>query len=478
MGKVLGHSEAEKAFRPWWDSLEDFLIYGLVLLGIVLVPTAIITGTPLDCNYCQADHCTSNGTNPQFNNQANGKENPGFNAWWVKKYCTMSGSVEPFMLYFPYFLLLIAMGLVFIERVFLKAFKAGTKLERFHSLLIREHVLEVKPEPEDGVFSPDMTDGGREAIELRQSFRGSSSYFYSYMMRTILEVIVATVLFVYMAWLGLPVLKHANFIVCDVHGFFYECSGQPAQFYLYILYITCVITLIYILCNVYNLLWLAIPVFGKLSRLMATYKRNMQAQDTSVGKTDREILGDLYDIYYDNRDLQLLLDLLATSSGVAPAIAILTLFDKGFREAMRPKIRYISTSRDLGIAEVQFQEPKTGVRSALCDISGVHLMYVAEIVPPALTAVEAFESQYVPEIEQSGSKEDIEMAPLSGFIQRACFQGLKKDVRYKLRVSTVVNGKTICQVSEDIQEHHEALPPDNAIVAVNASGDGKCTGGC
>ena len=44
MGRVLGHSEAEKAFRPWWDALEDYLIYGLVMLGVVLVPTAIITG--------------------------------------------------------------------------------------------------------------------------------------------------------------------------------------------------------------------------------------------------------------------------------------------------------------------------------------------------------------------------------------------------------------------------------------------------
>ena len=30
---VLGHSEAEKAFRPWWDNFEDYLIYGLITLG-------------------------------------------------------------------------------------------------------------------------------------------------------------------------------------------------------------------------------------------------------------------------------------------------------------------------------------------------------------------------------------------------------------------------------------------------------------
>ena len=47
---ALGHSEAEKAFRPWWGTLEDFFIYSLVILGVITVPTAIITGTPLDCS--------------------------------------------------------------------------------------------------------------------------------------------------------------------------------------------------------------------------------------------------------------------------------------------------------------------------------------------------------------------------------------------------------------------------------------------
>ena len=33
VSKILGHSAAEKAFRPWWDNMEDFLVYGLVMLG-------------------------------------------------------------------------------------------------------------------------------------------------------------------------------------------------------------------------------------------------------------------------------------------------------------------------------------------------------------------------------------------------------------------------------------------------------------
>ena len=319
MGKVLGHSEAEKAFRPWWDSLEDYLIYGLVMIGVVLVPTAIITGTPLDCNYCQNDFCGANITNQ-------GKENPNFNAWWVKKFCTYNGAVDNFLLYYPYFLLLIALLLFAMERIFLQTFKAGNKLEKFYSLLVKEKVLG-QADP-DETIAHDVVDGGVEAVELRYSFKSSESYFWSYLSRTMTETLVAGILLGYMLYRGLPILEHSDTIICDAHGYYYECHGNPTSFYVYSLYVTCAITIAYILCNIYNLLWLLFPCFGKLSRVMSAYKYNMREREGDHSRSDREVLGDLYDIYYNNRDLRLLLDLLATSSGVAPAIAIMTLFDK------------------------------------------------------------------------------------------------------------------------------------------------------
>jgi len=457
MGRVLGHSEAEKAFRPWWDALEDYLIYGLVMLGVVLVPTAIITGTPLDCTYCVKDYCGGN-TTMDFTNE--GKESPGFNNWWVKKFCTYNGSVDPFLLFFPYFLLLIALILFALERIFLKTFQAGNKLEKFYSLLVKEKVLG-SPDPEE-CASHDVIDGGVEAIELRYSFKHSESYFWSYLSRTVIETACAGVLLVYMILRGVPILQHSENIICDVHGHYYECHGNPTEFYIYTLYTAAVLTAVYILCNFYNCLWLLFPQFGKLSRVMSAYKYNMLEAAKGSGKTDREVLGDLYDIYYDNRDLRLLLELLATSSGVAPAIAIMTLFDKNFREAMKPSIRYVIASREQGLAEVQFQEPRSGVRAALADIHGVHLMYVAEIVPPAETAVVAFEGSFVPDTESevAGSNGDVEMAPLRGSIQRASFTGLKKDGRYTVKVRTVVNGKTICQVAAEIKEDAENMPTE------------------
>ena len=37
------------SFRPWWDNFEDFLVYGLVMLGLIVSPTAIINGTVTPC---------------------------------------------------------------------------------------------------------------------------------------------------------------------------------------------------------------------------------------------------------------------------------------------------------------------------------------------------------------------------------------------------------------------------------------------
>ena len=34
LDKFIGHSEAERAFQPWWDTMEDYLVYGLIMLGM------------------------------------------------------------------------------------------------------------------------------------------------------------------------------------------------------------------------------------------------------------------------------------------------------------------------------------------------------------------------------------------------------------------------------------------------------------
>ena len=102
------------------------------------------------------------------------------------------------------------------------------------------------------------------------------------------------------------------------------------------------------------------------------------------------------------------------------------------------------------------KEPKTGVRASLGRIRGVKLQYIAEIIPPAETAVEVFESVYISD-EEEPKDYDIS-AHVRGFLKRASFKGLKSHLHYKVVISTVVNGKVICQVSEDIQDYQEGIP--------------------
>lgn len=147
---LFGQTEAEKAFRPWWDNLEDILVYGLILLGkqtirfarqckmkdnlkgrlpalvlflgFMLYPTSIVSNAPLDCTICKENNCKFEDQPHNFT-PYNGTDSSGpYNGWWVKKYCTFHGEtgVEEFILYFPYVILIIPLVMIVTEHCFIR----------------------------------------------------------------------------------------------------------------------------------------------------------------------------------------------------------------------------------------------------------------------------------------------------------------------------------------------------------------------
>merc|ERR1719412_1104495 len=46
---LLDRTDAEKVFRPWWDTIEDMLLNTLIGLGFLTLPTAYVTGNPVEC---------------------------------------------------------------------------------------------------------------------------------------------------------------------------------------------------------------------------------------------------------------------------------------------------------------------------------------------------------------------------------------------------------------------------------------------
>ena len=60
--------------------------------------------------------------------------------------------------------------------------------------------------------------------------------------------------------------------------------------------------LIYLSCTFYNALWLLFPHLGLLSNVMKEYSNELKAQNPESSL--HELLGDLYVIYFLNKDLK------------------------------------------------------------------------------------------------------------------------------------------------------------------------------
>merc|ERR1711915_349557 len=304
-------SSAEKAFRPWWDTVEDHIVYTIVILGIIIAPTSLVLGTTIDCTFCKNDHCGA---------YINTKDDPSLNLLFIKRYCSLEGPLSPIILYFPYILLIIGTVLVMIDRPFVMILFKSYNMEEMFNLLVVD-------DPNSATY-----DAHKEVRELKNVMSSNgSNYFKSYLLRTTVSLIVSSfpiVIFVYY-WH----VFDSGVLYCYVHErYWYECSGHPVQFYMIVMAIVEVLLALYFLLNMYNLAWVLLPGFSKLRSIMNVYKKTLKSH------------GELEQFYYNNRDVQLLLNLLGCSSGVSGPMRSLALIDKDFCYACLPQLESCLTS--------------------------------------------------------------------------------------------------------------------------------------
>ena len=80
--------------------------------------------------------------------------------------------------------------------------------------------------------------------------------------------------------------------------------------------------MMFLLTTFFTLMYLLCPCGGELASFMRGYKSKLKSAAKMEGgeTSSKELLGELHEIYYENRDLRLMLDLLAKSSGLAPPL--------------------------------------------------------------------------------------------------------------------------------------------------------------
>ena len=130
--KALNFLPAQSAFRPWWDQIEDWSVYLLLIGGVLLIPTSVPVGMPLDCTYCKEKLCY-----PSWEHTGSGDPptDPGFHAYFVKKYCHFNLPI--FVLYFPMILLIIAALLVTLDRPFVSFLFKSDNIEAVYKAAIK-----------------------------------------------------------------------------------------------------------------------------------------------------------------------------------------------------------------------------------------------------------------------------------------------------------------------------------------------------
>jgi len=278
------------------------------------------------------------------------------------------------------------------------------------------------------------------------------------------------VLLIWLILNGLPTIKDEEFIYCHIDPYYYHCAGHPQQFYLVVCLVTIVMVFLYLSCCIFNILWMFIPQFGSLSGAMQKIKQEYCKTRSTTDLSDRELLGDLYDLYYNSRDMKLLLDLLAATSGIAPCLKLLCMFDRNLRkmtEVNNLSINsYHNSERDRTEAVVKFDDAP-----ALKDIFGkirdVQCIYSVVINPPiSKGSVHALKSDhpsiFTPRksrnenpIEKAG---DVEMVEIESQRNKTKFKGIDPQIEYTFIVSTLINGKSISKKVQTLKPTEEANP--------------------
>jgi len=465
---ALGHSDEEKMFRPWWDALEDFVIYGLIMLGLIVSPTTIFNGTPLYCTLCRLPgQCGPNST---------AEADPGHHVYYVKEFCTQA-TISRFTQYFPYILLLVAFLLAGIERFFDKIFATGHQITEFHSLLAQSAKSSVITEDSQ----TSSVEDNIQMVEVRQSFKHGSHFYVSYLLRTLLEFLVALLLSGWLAVYGF-IIEDDRVIYCNVHAVMYECSGVPTQFYLYVLLLTLALLVVYMLSTFTTLVWLACPFYGNLARFMGNYQDELRKSAGDPGAGDeteaKALLGELFEIYYDNRDLRLLLDLLAATTGLAPPLKVMSLLDQNFSDQCKPVINSLERLPDIvngeGDVTMMFSESSL-VRNIFSKMSEISVIYTVQIVPRT-------DKDSVEVVVFDGDPEKTTAIVMNYFRSRlniigpptedqaapqkvVKFSGVDSDKNYTVRVSLLLNGKSIATAQKSLKALAKVQQPEIQVEA-------------
>lgn len=122
----------------------------------------------------------------------------------------------------------------------------------------------------------------------------------------------------------------------------FTCIIPHTHFFTYILMFAFSINLLYITVLIYTLIWIAFKDCRKLSSHLTIYSKMCREREmTTMEKEGAEVMERRIDVFggLNSPDICLLLDLLAETMGMAPAMRIMTMLDPELLKSWKVKRR-------------------------------------------------------------------------------------------------------------------------------------------
>ncbi|XP_059089762.1 uncharacterized protein LOC131885667 isoform X3 [Tigriopus californicus] len=244
---LLGSKDWEKVFSPWWITVHHYLVYSLVVLGLIALPINCMISVQGNCSYhpahprnyvlpmkiCRMNeelsqiviekrYCTTkqrNVLNETFGiiatqedsvfeyqtirniafmsemwKAAKAKEHTtNFNNCLLKMnprafpfhlYYACVNQLDALALYFPYLVLTLALFLVILERLCTRYLWTGRRIEKFYELLVKD-IIE-----EGGSKAMNSLEQRQKCQQIIYDFMNSSFLCGSYIVQTTIKVLV------------------------------------------------------------------------------------------------------------------------------------------------------------------------------------------------------------------------------------------------------------------------------------------------
>ena len=138
--------------------------------GIILLPTTVPLGQPLECTFCSSSLMCGHDHGPSG-------EDPGHNALFVRKHCHQN--MHWIILYYPFILLIMSAVLVIIDRPFTFLLFKSENCDTIYKALVEDGEVEYK-------------DRQIRQHHLKNVLMNSTaSYHKSYIFRTFFSLVIA-----------------------------------------------------------------------------------------------------------------------------------------------------------------------------------------------------------------------------------------------------------------------------------------------